>query len=252
MSSVLGAAQARLGVMRLGAVGAEAPPPEPQDVRVIFRRANPELSRPVKRGVVERFGAPNPPDQTPIMPPARRCERGDFFPPIGLEGVTRRTPPAPDFVATPPRLAVRRDCRLLPGPPPTSSEVRRSRPILSDIGPNLPVHRSRKSVGQVIPFSGKVRRSRLPSPGPEPVVLPPRRVAVRGHLGVHHLWIPPEPRALLLVGPTSPDLLAPCPYRPHAQDEAEAQGRAAGEDADSRRPRSDEADSFPVRIDECA
>ncbi len=253
-TSVLGASGARLGLMRLGAVADAAPPAPPEDVLVRFRRAHPELSPPVPAGRIRRTRAPHPADQTPIMPPARRYGRGDFVPPEGLQGRTRMPPPHPDFVADDPQIAPRRYSGLLPpGPPPDQGRARRSRPVLNDIGADLPVHPSRKSVGQIIPFPGTSKRSRLPLPPPEPAALPPKRLLCQTPcLSVALLWAPPVARQTFLSAAASPIIPEPCPYRPGAVDEAEGLAARPDEQDSQGQARPEDADYLPSRIDECS
>lgn len=219
-----------------------------------WRDCPPPVPLPVKHGVTKRFGPQIPPDQTPIMPPARRCELGDLLPPQGLEGRTRFAPPAPDFVAQPPGIIARMVSRLLPSPPPDHSRIKRSRPILNDIGDDLPIIPSRQSIGQGQTFPSRIKRSLVPQPDPEPEVLPPRRLLCQTpHLDVVLLWMPFKERRLLLSAAASPFIPAACPYRPSVPDEPQTGMASRVDEQDSQgQDRPDDADYFPTRVDECS
>jgi hypothetical protein len=225
----------------------------PPDVVLILRnrKFRPVMDPVPYRGRSRRTRPPLPDDLTPIFPPKRRGVRGDPLPPDHGSRATRTTPKnltLPD----PPAAPKRRLSSVWPFVPPGGSH-RRGRPILSDIGPSTPVEKPRRARAALLPFPGSARRRRLPVPDPEPQVLPPRRVrAASPAMGVLWVGARPRPRRLFLSAAASPAPLEACPYRPHAQDEAEPQARTRIDEADANAPgRPDEGDSFPSRIDEC-
>lgn len=196
---------------------------------------------------VWRTGPVLPGDQTPIMPPARRKSPPDRMP-VHLGNRIRRGTPKPDFVADPPAVMKRRTVRSFDFQPPPG-RVRRGRPILNEIGPSTPIAGSRRIHARIIPMPGRVRRGRVPTPDPEPQVLPPTLRRLRS--------APPPPpirsrfRKVLLSALPSPPLPPPCPYRPHRDDQAEQYLGRQPDAADSFPRRSDEGDSTPSRVDEC-
>lgn len=259
MIAILGTHGARLGVMRLGL--AEDVAAAEVQVQISRRLANWAFVPPPGRtsrtrlgpdtnvaggtpprggttnwgfvpfpGTVIRGQAPNPSDQTPIQPPARRVPPIDWMP-VNLGNRVTRRMPRPIAQATPPRLSERRSGSSFPFIP-EPGRTRRGRPLHSDVGGNLAVMLSRQVKAGEIPLPGRVSRSLAPKPPIEPQVLPRRSRTIREAIfGVAQLGIRPKPRCFPKSASASPALPELCEYKPG---------------------RLDEADYLPTRIDECS